>query len=92
ALQLESGSIANRYNLVENGDFKFGTTTPTFWSKGSETDATDVLTTVSNQPKSLDNKAFKFRYQGQSRIVWKEGDISYKILFQLYSTGDSSLG
>ncbi|EYE87580.1 hypothetical protein Q428_12480 [Fervidicella metallireducens AeB] len=28
---------------------------------------------------------------GRSTIVWKEGDISYNILLQLYSTGDSSL-
>jgi len=40
-LQLEDGSIANRYNLIENPDFRDGAFTN--WTKGIETDSSDNL-------------------------------------------------
>jgi len=63
ALQLEEGSLANNYNLVENGDFSYGTGTPSFWVKSTQTDSGDTLVPVNshpNHPQLLDDNAFKF--------------------------------
>jgi len=46
ALQLEEGTIANRYNLVENSSFEFNTGDPLFWTKNGSTDANDTSVNV----------------------------------------------
>jgi len=57
-LQLESGIIANRYNLVENADFTYGTSS---WTKNSQCDSNDYVATASSgHPSSFDNNAFQF--------------------------------
>jgi RHS repeat-associated protein len=61
-LQLESGNVANRYNLIENSDFTYSSSgIPSFWTKNSDCDSSDVNTTASSDhPKSFDNNVFKF--------------------------------
>lgn len=58
ALQLEEGSLANRYNLVENADFAYGLT---YWNKVG-TDANDTVVTQSDatSPQGLDANRMKF--------------------------------
>lgn len=76
-LQLEDGSIANRYNLVENPDLKYGTGIPTFWYKNSESDASDTLTTVTGQPLSLDSNVFKINGVAEKhKTIYQTFDIS----------------
>ncbi len=40
--RFEEGSFANRYNLVENASFEFGTGIPLFWNANAESDAGDT--------------------------------------------------
>ena len=58
-LQLEGGSIANRYNLVENSSLEYGTDTPTLWIKNTYTDANDTLVSNDSAPAVLGGKSFK---------------------------------
>jgi RHS repeat-associated protein len=66
-IQLENGSIANRYNLIENPDFRYGTDTPEFWAKSADCNVSDTLTTVTGQPVSLDNKVFRINGEATKR-------------------------
>lgn len=68
-LQLEDGAVANRYNLVENADFKYGTGTPDFWMKNDDCNTSDLMTTVSGQPSSLDNKVFKLNGEANKKKI-----------------------
>ncbi|MBW8383841.1 MAG: DNRLRE domain-containing protein, partial [Youngiibacter sp.] len=57
SIQLEEGSIANRYNLVQNGDFKYGLDG---WSSGGFTTGDGAaVTSDSNHPSSLDDNVLK---------------------------------
>lgn len=47
-LQLEEGSIANRYNLMENADLYYGGDLPTYWSKNSSCGDNDKAVTQDN--------------------------------------------
>uniref|UniRef100_UPI0025C34774 DNRLRE domain-containing protein n=1 Tax=Clostridium sp. UBA4548 TaxID=1946361 RepID=UPI0025C34774 len=59
-LQLEEGCIANRYNLVENGDFSGTGTIPDWWWNNSlETGDSLVSTSDSSHPSILDNNVLK---------------------------------
>ncbi len=60
-LQLENGSLANRYNLVENADLAYGTDTPSFWTKSADCTSSDTLIALSDStyPPVLDNKCFR---------------------------------
>jgi len=58
-LQLEDGSIANRYNLVENSSLEYGTGTPTLWIKNTYTNANDTLVSNNSAPAALGGKSFK---------------------------------
>ncbi|WP_163537248.1 DNRLRE domain-containing protein [Gracilibacillus sp. YIM 98692] len=58
ALQVEVGTIPNRYNIIENADFRYGTDTPTFWNKNNDMETVDTLFTTDN-PDSLDNQSFR---------------------------------
>lgn len=42
SLQLEDGQVANRYNLVENASFEFGTGIPLFWNANAESEPGDT--------------------------------------------------
>jgi RHS repeat-associated protein len=64
-VQLEEGSIANRYNLVENPDFKYGTS---FWTKNDQCSSEDkIVTAGSDHPRVFDNSAFSFVGQPDKR-------------------------
>lgn len=94
ALQLEEGKIANRYNIVENPDFKYGTDTPTYWTKNSYTDSSDTLTTITSQPASLDNNAFKFNGAADkdkklSQTINISGDKDDTLIIGGWAKGDS---
>ncbi len=58
-LQLEEGPIANRYNLVENPDFRYGGSTPDYWTRQGTLTGEDVIVTVNDNPAGLDNRAFR---------------------------------
>lgn len=45
-LQLEEGTLANRYNLLENNSFEFDTGVPSFWTIGGTYDANDTSVTT----------------------------------------------
>jgi RHS repeat-associated protein len=61
ALQLEEGGVANRYNLVENADFRYGYKN---WTKNNLTNASDVVVDSTVSKGNLDNKVFKFTGEG----------------------------
>ena len=58
ALQLEEGTIANRYNMVDNGSCANGLTG---WTKGEGTDANDTVITLATEtpPAQLNNAVFR---------------------------------
>jgi RHS repeat-associated protein len=60
ALQLEEGSIANRYNLIENGDF---THDETGWSRGGTWITGDGITTITDPgfPSAFSTKGLKIQ-------------------------------
>lgn len=92
-LQLEDGKIANRYNLAENQDFLYGSDMPTFWNKNGACETSEVLTTVSNQPASLNNKAFKIvgnasKNKNISQKVYVSGKKGDTIVFGGWSKGE----
>jgi RHS repeat-associated protein len=84
SLQLEEGSIANRYNLIENGDLTGTSGTPNKWS-ASGTSGSDGLVTVtdSDHPINLDDNVYQVngvygveKRLGQSvNVSGKAGDI-----------------
>ncbi|SHH28624.1 DNRLRE domain-containing protein [Clostridium grantii] len=70
AIQLEEGTVANRYNLLENPNLIYGTTTPTFWNKNAATDSGDTLVTSSDStyPTKLDSQKKVFKINGNSGL------------------------
>jgi len=60
ALQLEEGNIANRYNLVENGDF---TADETRWTRGGTWITGDGITTITDtgHPTAFSDKGLKIQ-------------------------------
>ncbi|SHI03413.1 DNRLRE domain-containing protein [Clostridium grantii] len=70
AMQLENGSIANRYNLVENANFTYGTETPTFWGKDEGCNSGDDIVTSddSTYPAILDYQKKVFKINGSSTV------------------------
>ncbi|MEA4827303.1 MAG: DUF6531 domain-containing protein, partial [Clostridium sp.] len=67
-IQLEDGSIANRYNILENPNFIYGSDTPEFWSKNPYTDTQDTLVTSYDPlyPTKLDSKKKVFKINGSA--------------------------
>lgn len=65
-LQLEEGTAANRYNLIENPNFIYGTGTPDFWTKNYECTTSDTLATSydATYPTKLDSTKKIFRITG----------------------------
>ncbi|MFF2878151.1 DNRLRE domain-containing protein [Gottfriedia sp. NPDC057991] len=54
ALQLEDGKVPSRYNLVENPDLTYGTTTPSYWSTTGSASLFNY-TTQSGEPSNLNS-------------------------------------
>lgn len=76
ALQLEKGSIANRYNLVENADFAYGLT---YWTKGSGTDTNDTVVTQADEtnPAGLDTNRMRMNGNAAARkLISQEVKVS----------------
>ena len=80
-LQVEDGSIMNRYNLVENPDFSYGLE---FWTKNPDMASGDTIVTLNDAsyPKHLEKNAFKV--QGEST---KSKNI-YQTVFMNGKKGD----
>ncbi|QAA31078.1 DNRLRE domain-containing protein [Clostridium manihotivorum] len=84
SMQLEEGGVANRYNLVDNGDLTGSSGTPNRWNTIS-TGGSDglVSTSDSDHPANLDNSVYQVsgsygvqKKLGQSiNIKGKAGDI-----------------
>lgn len=76
-LQLEEGSIANRYNLVENADLSYGTDIPYFWYKGANTDVNDKLVLVDGKSAfKINGVSDKQKNMSQNIfILGKAGDV-----------------
>ncbi|NHM33614.1 DNRLRE domain-containing protein [Neobacillus terrae] len=83
SMQLEAGNIANRYNLVENADFSYGSTTPSYWNQVTGSASSNLYTTVSGVPSSLDSKVFGIAGNANElrninqiiKVKGKKGDI-----------------
>ncbi|MBZ9686140.1 DNRLRE domain-containing protein [Clostridium estertheticum] len=67
-MQLEDGSAANRYNLIENPNLIYGSDTPDFWTKNNECTTSDTLiaSTDTTYPTKLDNTKKVFRLTGSA--------------------------
>ena len=65
-LQLEEGTAANRYNILENPNFIYGTGTPDFWTKNGACDSNDSLITSADAtyPTKLDSSKKVFKMNG----------------------------
>lgn len=71
ALQLEEGSAANRYNLVENGDFTYGAVgceLPDGWTIKDNFDGNDVLTTNADSRFTQNTNNNCFTISGNATI------------------------
>lgn len=83
-LQLEDGSLSNRYNLVENSDLTYGTGTPTFWNSNvpstsygslvSEADNTHPLTFNLNRYKINGKNDSSLKIFQNINVQGKQGD------------------
>ncbi|GFZ34395.1 hypothetical protein CSC2_49210 [Clostridium zeae] len=60
-VQLEEGSVANRYNLVENSNLIYGGDIPSYWSSNGQLDINDkaVTTEAAPYPAGIGNRSFK---------------------------------
>ena len=64
--QLEDGKVANSYNLVENANFTYGTSTPEAWTTEYFNGNDGVAADAGIHPKGLDNKVLKITGSGTS--------------------------
>ncbi|MEQ8153732.1 MAG: DNRLRE domain-containing protein, partial [Clostridiaceae bacterium] len=70
ALQLEEGNIENRYNLLENSDFDYGSPTSEKWTYNT-CDSKGIVTTLENR------SAFRFDGDlGKSKNISQEVNVS----------------
>jgi len=79
-LQVEDGKAANRYNIIENPDFTYGTDTPSFWTKNSNCVSgidTVLTSTDAGYPSSIDKRYFK---------VKGEVNLEKKLSQRIYTT------
>ena len=86
-VQLEEGPVANRYNLLINGDFTFNAGAhPTGWNKNSSNTASDVVYTSCTGTKPAGLSANTMRLYGTGRTKYagiyqdlplsgKQGDV-----------------
>ncbi len=80
-LQLEDGSVSNRYNLIENGDFRNASLS--FWNKSGDCDSNDGLAYVdpSSDPNyssaNIDGNCFKINgVPNKSKNLYQTINIS----------------
>lgn len=80
-LQLEDGSAANRYNLIENPDFRNGSFTS--WNKSADTDSSDDLVYIdpSTDPNyvsaDIDRNAFKINgIPNKNKMLYQTVNVS----------------
>ena len=75
-LQLEDGSMANRYNLVENADLSSGDPMPTYWTNDLQSDQYDkVLDTDGKRAYRINGVSNKSKYLVQTiNVSGKAGD------------------
>ncbi len=62
-LQVEEGSIANRYNIIDNADFDYVTSSvPDKWARGSNCGTSDIIasTSDSSNPTYMSDNRFEF--------------------------------
>ncbi|NLD46416.1 MAG: cell wall associated protein, partial [Clostridiaceae bacterium] len=61
-MQLESGLVANRYNILENSDMIYGTSIPDFWTTAN-CDSNDKLVNTAGElrPGNINSKCFKIK-------------------------------
>jgi YD repeat-containing protein len=81
SLQLEDGSVANRYNLIENPDFRGNSFS--YWNKGGDCDGNDILGFIdpSTNPvysaANIDGSSFKINgASGKSKNVYQTLNVS----------------
>jgi YD repeat-containing protein len=75
-LQLEEGPVANRYNLIENGDLSYGQPVPAFWYKNTDTDEGDKVTALEGKTAfQINGSSSKSKYLYQKvNVSGKSGD------------------
>ena len=76
--QLEEGPVANRYNLLLNGDFNFNVNAhPTAWSKNSSNDSADIVypSCTGTKPEGLSANTMRMYGTGRSKYAGIYQDI-----------------
>ena len=76
--QLEEGPVANRYNMLINGDFSFNSGAhPTGWSKNSSNDSGDIVYAYSTgtKPEGLSANTMRMYGTGRSKYAGIYQDI-----------------
>lgn len=76
--QLEEGPVANRYNMLINGDFTFNSGAhPTGWSKNSSNDSGDIVYAYSTgtKPEGLSANTMRMYGTGRSKYAGIYQDI-----------------
>lgn len=76
--QLEEGPVANRYNMLINGDFTFNSGAhPTGWSKNSSNDASDIVYTTCTgiKPEGLSTNTMRIYGTGRTKYAGIYQDI-----------------
>ena len=92
-MQLESGSIANRYNIIENPDFSNGSA---FWTKNGQCDGSDaVIGNSEGHPTTFEASAFKFNGQTDKQknllqMVNVNGKAGDSFVVGAWAKGDSA--
>ena len=77
-VQLEEGPVANRYNMLINGDFTFNAGAhPTGWSKNSSNDASDIVytTCTGTKPEGLSANTMRMYGTGRTKYAGIYQDI-----------------
>ena len=93
AVQLETGKVSNRYNMVGNGDFSYGTAlAPEFWSRVN-CDANDQVVTMDN-PQVIDDKVMKITGNGTThkymrQVINNPGKQGDTFVFSAWAKADS---
>ena len=77
-VQLEEGPVANRYNMLINGDFTFNSGAhPTGWSKNNSNDASDIVytTCTGTKPEGLSANTMRMYGTGRTKYAGIYQDI-----------------
>ncbi|MBE5772302.1 MAG: RHS repeat protein [Clostridiales bacterium] len=74
--QLEEGEVANRYNLIENGNFEYVSgSKPLIWVENSENDEEDIIKAANDglHPEYLGGNVLKIKgYPNKNKGVYQE--------------------